>query len=643
MKKNFKFMLVGLLAMIGMNAFAIIDETGRSVNDVVYQLETLADGTKIAYVTQVNPSQTDDNAVKSLSIVKEVAGEHGTYKVVGIIAGWETAGKDVSTITETLSIDASNFDVDAYAYLSNDFTDLQKLKNLTIIDNGKGTDDPSKYALQVFPDFYDETIVETVVLTTCEALTFVPYQNFQNGKLKSIALPASIEYISDEAFDGCEDLTTVNFPDALTYIGKRAFRNTAITAADLTKTGITKIETSAFQGSKLTSFIVPKAVTKVKYAAFKDCSNLATVTFEEDGPAITDIEGHAFSYTKIATIKVLQGNIAESAFEYCTKLKTFEYVNPDADNINPLYYDLDDTTPETPATDDVINPEAFKGCIPTVTIYTPKEYIANWQEYFGKVVPTNCKWEEKAAPVQVDGTIAFNAGGFAKWYNDGKNIMVDATKYKAFSVSVDNGSKNGDGTAYFTGLKKYDQRYYIYAGEHVIFQKIVTDEEDPASAGVEYEEMGAVPGYSVLEDDIFTFDADTKVSEWHKGSAVGVSLPWWLGPVYWETDQYLYRLTANNGVGFRVFTGTTMKGGCDATGDCENAQFFIQSVRVPDAAGRLAVVWLDENGNEIKGNTTAIESVKTSVEDGAVYNLAGQKVNANYKGVVIKNGKKYMK
>ena len=62
MKKNFKFMLVGLLAMIGMNAFAItIDETGRSVNDVVYQLITLDDGTKIAYVTQVNPSQTDDN------------------------------------------------------------------------------------------------------------------------------------------------------------------------------------------------------------------------------------------------------------------------------------------------------------------------------------------------------------------------------------------------------------------------------------------------------------------------------------------------------------------------------------------------------------------------------------------------------
>ena len=40
-------------------------------------------------------------------------------------------------------------------------------------------------------------------------------------------------------------------------------------------------------------------------------------------------------------------------------------------------------------------------------------------------------------------------------------------------------------------------------------------------------------------------------------------------------------------------------------------------------------------------SATAIQSVKKAVADGAIYNLAGQKVNASYKGVVIKNGKKY--
>jgi hypothetical protein len=547
--------------------------------------------------------------------------------VVGIFAGWETAGKNVSTITETLSIDAANF---GPAALSTNFSGLKALKNLTITDNG--ATDPADFAAQAFPTFYDPTIVETVDISTCGGVDEVPANAFANGALKSIALPESIVTIGAFAFKKCEDLATINFPDALTNIGAAAFFYTAITEADLTKTGITKIEASTFEGTQLTSFTVPVAVKRIKSNAFNECYKLETVTIEgaEDGTsALQEIQDYAFAYTKIADITIPQGYVWESAFEYCTKLKTVQFVFADHAN------------------GDNIDPYAFKGCIPTITISTPKEFIADWQAdwgltYPGIIAPENCQWVEKAAPVQVDGTIAFNAGGFAKWYNDGKDIMVDATKYKAFSVFVDNGFKNGDGTAYFQGLKKWDQRYYINRGEHVIFQKIVTDEEDPASAGVDYEELTYWPGnYSVNDDDIFTFAANTNIKKWHDGAVDGLDR--YTNPVGWDSSMYLYRLTANNGVGFRVFTGTEMKGGCYATDDSDAAQFFIQSVRVPNADGRLNVVWLDENGNEIKGNTTGIESVKASVEDGAAYNLAGQKVNANYKGVVIKNGKKYMK
>ena len=56
------------------------------------------------------------------------------------------------------------------------------------------------------------------------------------------------------------------------------------------------------------------------------------------------------------------------------------------------------------------------------------------------------------------------------------------------------------------------------------------------------------------------------------------------------------------------------------------------------AGGRLEIIWLDGSEEE----ATAIKSVKTAAEKGAIYNLAGQKVNAAYKGVVIKDGKKYI-
>ena len=42
-----------------------------------------------------------------------------------------------------------------------------------------------------------------------------------------------------------------------------------------------------------------------------------------------------------------------------------------------------------------------------------------------------------------------------------------------------------------------------------------------------------------------------------------------------------------------------------------------------------------------KGGTVAIKPVKPVKADGVIYNLAGQKVSSSYKGIVIKNGKKY--
>ena len=44
-----------------------------------------------------------------------------------------------------------------------------------------------------------------------------------------------------------------------------------------------------------------------------------------------------------------------------------------------------------------------------------------------------------------------------------------------------------------------------------------------------------------------------------------------------------------------------------------------------------------------KGTLAAIITLKTNKADDTIYNLAGQKVNASYKGLVIKNGKKMIK
>jgi hypothetical protein len=45
-------------------------------------------------------------------------------------------------------------------------------------------------------------------------------------------------------------------------------------------------------------------------------------------------------------------------------------------------------------------------------------------------------------------------------------------------------------------------------------------------------------------------------------------------------------------------------------------------------------------GPGARGGATAIKTIKPDKADGAIYNLAGQRVDASYKGVVIQNGKK---
>lgn len=47
-------------------------------------------------------------------------------------------------------------------------------------------------------------------------------------------------------------------------------------------------------------------------------------------------------------------------------------------------------------------------------------------------------------------------------------------------------------------------------------------------------------------------------------------------------------------------------------------------------------------GSSARGNTTGIKAAKASKAGDTIYNLAGQRVDASYKGVVIQNGKKRM-
>ena len=71
-----------------------------------------------------------------------------------------------------------------------------------------------------------------------------------------------------------------------------------------------------------------------------------------------------------------------------------------------------------------------------------------------------------------------------------------------------------------------------------------------------------------------------------------------------------------------------------------NTLIFLNSGWVVGATVLKKVEVYELTGSAARGEKTAINAVKATNADGAIYNLAGQKVDASYKGIVIQNGKK---
>ena len=92
---------------------------------------------------------------------------------------------------------------------------------------------------------------------------------------------------------------------------------------------------------------------------------------------------------------------------------------------------------------------------------------------------------------------------------------------------------------------------------------------------------------------------------------------------------------------------TISKGGVDVKG---YNQFGIEIAAPEDGktyniTGVISVYNADVQFQPIAiedAGTTGINALKAAAQNGAIYNVAGQKVNAGYKGLIIMNGNKFV-
>jgi len=159
------------------------------------------------------------------------------------------------------------------------------------------------------------------------------------------------------------------------------------------------------------------------------------------------------------------------------------------------------------------------------------------------------------------------------------------------------------------------------------------------------EDMNAdISAYDYIWIDYDGFEGDIQFgifySEWQKTESWGE---------VWYTDQII--LTEAAGVfGFPIEKTKVIEKGVGGVDSEYKGDIYAQHARQVFTQDRGKASKINIKGIYIGSEAdynaakeaSAIQGVKAVKADGAIYNIAGQKVNASYKGLVIKNGKKYI-
>ena len=161
---------------------------------------------------------------------------------------------------------------------------------------------------------------------------------FYQSKLKTVVIPANATTIGNSAFEQCASLISIDIPANVETIGTAVFWGCSSLAtvtfengSQLKTIGGGSYSSGAFSDcTALTSIEIPASVETIKASAFKGCSSLATVTFE-NGSQLKTIEG---------------GYPSSGTFADCTAL----------------------TSIEIPASVETIEAAAFKGCSSLATV-----------------------------------------------------------------------------------------------------------------------------------------------------------------------------------------------------------------------------------------------------------------------------------
>lgn len=205
-----------------------------------------------------------------------------------------------------------------------------------------------------------------------EGFNFAPWYR-ENNFVKTVVIDEGVTSIGACAFDGCENMTSVDIPSSVKKIGWAAFIYCNSLETLLIPDGTETIGDSAFyECTSLKTVSIPKSVTSLEADCFLYCVSLESITVDSENTNYSSDEyGVLFDKNKTVLLRYPSGKKRTSYTVPESVTEIYHYSFENSENLNSIVFS--DGLKE-------IGAEAFSSCIGLTELNLPSslEFIDSY-------------------------------------------------------------------------------------------------------------------------------------------------------------------------------------------------------------------------------------------------------------------------